>query len=456
MMRLSSDVNGNIYIAGTIFSDANIGSIDVICPGCASDAPGDAVVAKIDPATGLAAWAKSFGDSPVDSYGDPLDPDVQSAVDVAVSSTGRVAVIGNFSSSIIDNSTGNLLFFAGSTKNFILGLDVNGDLLWSRSVALGGGDLSAVAGHPNQDSFVVCGFANGVDATSLGAGLTNHGGRDTVVAKIDAATGQTVWAKQFGDAASKDQLCKAAAYDDAGDVLITGQYAGALDFGNDIPALPDPTSTRKGIFVAKLSGADGTALAARGFVGSLGSHMGNSVAVDAHGDVLIAGNLGSTGTVTFGSTQLTSTGGTDAFVAKLSGNDLSALWARRFGGSTGNDNGRGVAVDSFGDVTSVGEFYGSMDIGNGITLTAPGSSDPDVFVVKLNSFDGTTVCGAAYGDGHAQKAEAVIVERLAEGAEKDAVWISGTFAVLIDFGEVAGSFTTPGSGIDRSFLLREK
>jgi hypothetical protein len=243
-------------------------------------------------------------------------------------------------------------------------------------------------------------------------------------------------------------------------VLITGQYAGTPDFGNGI-VLPDPTSTRKAIFVAKLSGANGTTLAARGFEVSAGSHLGRAVAVDLTGDVFIAGNLGSTGAVTFSPTiTLATSGGTDVFLAKLSGTDLSAIWARGFG-SPGNDSGRGVAVDSMGNPTLVGEVYGTATVGNdsggqAVTITAASISSPDAFTAKFNGADGLPICAHAYGDGYAQTAGAVAVNRAGIGAEKDVLWVAGIVNNSIDFGGAAGTLTTPTPDTSATFLLKEQ
>ena len=60
----------------------------------------------------------------------------------------------------------------------------------------------------------------------------------------------------------------------------------------------------------------------------------------------------------FGNTTLSSSGSTDVFVAKLdsSGN---WLWAKRAGGSTYDDSGYGIAVDSSGNAYVTGHFISS-------------------------------------------------------------------------------------------------
>jgi uncharacterized delta-60 repeat protein len=87
---------------------------------------------------------------------------------------------------------------------------------------------------------------------------------------------------------------------------------------------------------------------------------GWAVALDPSGNVLLAGTI--RGTVNFGSTVITASGGSyDAFVAKydLAGN---LLWVRS-GGGAGTDRGLGVTADPAGNVYLSGFYNGDADFG---------------------------------------------------------------------------------------------
>jgi len=58
---------------------------------------------------------------------------------------------------------------------------------------------------------------------------------------------------------------------------------------------------------------------------------GNSIAVDANGNIYVTGRF--YGSSTFGTTNLTSSGGSDIFVAKLDING-NWLWAKKAGGTS--------------------------------------------------------------------------------------------------------------------------
>jgi len=78
---------------------------------------------------------------------------------------------------------------------------------------------------------------------------------------------------------------------------------------------------------------------------------------------------------------LTSSGGSDIFVAKLDING-NWLWAKQAGGTSG-DSGNGIAVDANGNSYITGGFKESATFGT-TTLTSSGYYDYDIFVPKLD------------------------------------------------------------------------
>ncbi|MBI4662022.1 MAG: SBBP repeat-containing protein [Verrucomicrobia bacterium] len=108
---------------------------------------------------------------------------------------------------------------------------------------------------------------------------------------------------------------------------------------------------------------------------------GEGITVDADGNVYVVGSF--TNTVTLGNIALGSNGAHDVFVAKydVSG---SAVWAKS-GGGTGEDFGRGIAVDGAGNVFVTGQFdgwAGTLAYFDNAQIGANGRRD--VFVVKFD------------------------------------------------------------------------
>ena len=84
--------------------------------------------------------------------------------------------------------------------------------------------------------------------------------------------------------------------------------------------------------------------------------------------------------MTVGSTTLF--GNVFFFMIKLNASG-SPVWAKSFG-STGNDNGYGIAVDASGNSYTTGYFSGTMMVGS-TTLTRVGTSGTDIFMIKLDA-----------------------------------------------------------------------
>jgi hypothetical protein len=415
----------SVYTAGTLYASFDFGA------GAKPEAgDSDVYVNGISPTTGLASWTIDLGDS-----------SAQLGLGVAAS-TDKVGVIGNYLGSM-NGATAFLPANAGATPvDFVLGLNpATGAPVWGKKVDLAGGDFASISSNPGLNAFFVCGaFAiGGAAAGAAGpadliptATPSGAGGKDVVVAKIDATNGAVLWAKMFGS--TGDDVCTSVtSSDDGSSVYILGTYSNdTLSFGTS-PALPAATSASQAhIFVAKLNGTDGTPLVAVGY-GTTGRHTPKSIVADATGNLVIGGGFLTTINFATG-VSIVSEGSTDAFVAKLDAN-LVPQWAKRFGGSAAAQSTYGLATDSTGHIFAVGLFAGSMNIGaSGAAVATAGATD--AFTMKLDA-QGNLLCGATYGDSAGQEADAITVARFATGTAKDTAMFSGAYQGTINFGSVS-------------------
>jgi hypothetical protein len=187
-------------------------------------------------------------------------------------------------------------------------------------------------------------------ATSLavdGAGRVAVSGPGLGTVKLDQR-GQLVWSKPFFGA---------LAFDARGDLLLTGALSEATDFG------AGALESRGGadVFVAKLS-ASGEHLFSRVFGDQGQQQRGESIAVDGHGNVLVAGVFDGQLDFNAGSPLELATCPSDAwcqtsgFVAKLDSGG-NALWSRALGPMRTVD---GAASDSRGGVVLSGALPGGV------------------------------------------------------------------------------------------------
>jgi hypothetical protein len=178
----------------------------------------------------------------------------------------------------------------------------------------------------------------------------------------------------------------ALAVDATGSSYITGRFRGTVMFG----ATPlTATSTFSDIFIAKYNSAGHLEWAKR-YGGSL-EDDGQSIAVDQTGNVYVVGSF--MGTVSFGSTSLTSAGG-DGYVAKFNSAG-DAVWAIKVGSADSRvEYGTSVKVDGSGNVFAAINFFNTVNVG-AATLTSAGEGD--MIIAKLNANTGAEVWVKQFG-----------------------------------------------------------
>lgn len=270
-------------------------------------------------------------------------------------------------------------------------------------------------------------------SADLGGGLlTTAGGNDVVVAKYDP-TGGYLWSKRFGGA--MNQTPNAVAMDGFGNAVIAGALAGAADFGGGLLT----SAGNSDVFVAKFSLAGKPVWSER--FGDGQDQVATGVVMDGSGDAIVTGRF--YGAVDFGDGKLTSTGGSNVFLAKMSTTG-SHLWSQRFGGAKGA-SANGVATDSSGNVVVTGEFEGTIDFGGG-TLTSHGSAfgAGDVFVAKFNS-SGQPTWSTSFGDTFADFGTSVATDVAGN------VIVAGTFQGSVDLG---GAVITSAAAMPDVFVVK--
>ena len=138
---------------------------------------------------------------------------------------------------------------------------------------------------------------------------------------------------------SSQDLAYGLAVDANGNAYITGT-TNSSDFPTTNGVLSQTLGNSTG-FVTKLNVGGGLVYST--FI----TGTGYGIAVDAQFNAYVTGATGPAFRTTSGAFQRASGGGTDAFVLKLDPAGSSAVYASYLGGS-GNDTGRGIAVDSNG------------------------------------------------------------------------------------------------------------
>ncbi|MGZ4035931.1 MAG: SBBP repeat-containing protein, partial [Bacteroidia bacterium] len=185
-----------------------------------------------------------------------------------------------------------------------------------------------------------------------------------------------------------------------------------------------------------------------GATSKISVYSGNSIAVDAAGNVYTTGCF--IGTVDFdpgaGTYNLTSDTTDNIFISKLdaSGN---FVWAKEMSGTGSSNSGAGtsIVVDATGNVYTTGCFSGTIDFdpGVGIVNLTSGLGGQETFISKLDASGNFVwakkISGAGSGDSSFGNSIAIDAA--------DNVYTTGSFQGTIDFDPGAGTFDiTSGVG----------
>lgn len=331
------DATGNIVVIGEYFTSIDFGGGPLPTP----DLYGDACIAKFT-ASGAHLWSKNIGGF-----------DAQLARFVRIDPDGDIVIAVEFLSEI--DFGGTVHEATGHVDIYLAKLDPNGNRIWSKNFG-DAGNNSGISGLGIDDLGSVYLAAWGGDIDYGGGPLSLDA--DVHIVKFDPA-GNHVWSYGHGHAWPNLAGARSLAVDPTGNVTVTGDFEGTVDFGG-------PTLTSVGsddIFLVRFD-ANGAHLWSQGF-GDAGSHPLQIVGSNDAGGSYLTVELA--GSIDFGGGQLTSVGGSDIFLAKFDGNGAH-VWSKRFGDASGQ-SARTMAVTPAGEVFLAGTNTGTLNFGSGPLLS---------------------------------------------------------------------------------------
>ncbi|UQA62991.1 hypothetical protein [Polyangium aurulentum] len=209
------DAMGNAFVTGFFDDSANFGGETLVDFG--TDAEDEVFIVKLDP-MGNEIWARAYASL-----------HKQRPTGIGIDAAGNAVVSGFFNNGPADFGGGPLAD-AGLDTVFVLKVDTTGKYVWAKAY----GDAT----KQEQNGMAVDAMGNIilVGATTgdikFGeyplTGMNEGDAQDVYVAKLSPA-GDHIWSRRFGDA--DDQDARAAAVTPSGDIYVTGEFAGKIDFG---------------------------------------------------------------------------------------------------------------------------------------------------------------------------------------------------------------------------------
>jgi hypothetical protein len=312
---------------------------------------------------------------------------VDQVVDLAADPDGSVYVTGSFSGSVdFDPGTGvTTLTSIGLADTFLAKYSATGGLIWADRI--GGTVADAVTSLTRDGSgnlFLAGAFEGSADfdpgpGTSF---LTSAGGEDGFVAKY-SNTGALLWARRYGGTAL-DRVVDLAA-DAAGNTYAAGAFQGQADL---LPAAGGQIVSNGNVPDGFLLALDPAGTARWAYpIGGVESDSAAAVTVTSDGSVVVGGAFRGLADIRSGAAtlQLTSAGGTDAFLAGYTAAG-TLVWARVMAGTSDEDvRAGGLAATTSGGVVVSGTFAGTTTFGvGGATTTRPSLGASDWYVATFD------------------------------------------------------------------------
>jgi len=311
---------------------------------------------------------------------------------------------------------------------------------WAK--AIGGTNLEFVAALANDaaGNLYITGQFAGTSDFDPGPGqvlrTSNTGSRDIYVAKYTSA-GALVWVQTYGSDSSSE-YGQQIAVDSSNNVYVTGYFSGTVNFGG----ASRTSNGNADIFVLKLNSSGGTSWVQT--MGGSASDFGRGLALDSSGNVFVTGTY--EGTVNFLGQNRTGVAFWDAFLLKLT-NAGALSWVQTMGG-THDDSAWGVAVDSAGDVYTVGSFGNTADFNRGgSAVNRTSSGGMDIFITKRTS-SGAFAWVQTIGAAPSEEALAVAVD------DAKNVYVTGDFQLTVDFNPQGGVDNLVSQGNFDVFTLK--
>jgi hypothetical protein len=355
-----AQTDGSVYVGGTYTNTLRF-SPSIIYSGGTSK---DFFVAKYT-SSGFYAWSVTGGSS--------SDDRVDSLSTLADGTTFVGGFVGDSSS------------FGGAPLSYgayLLRLTAGGAASWARNVPGFVHTVSALA----SGSVRVGGSFSGTGY--FGAATLVSMYQDIFTAAYDGATGANLSAARYGGDSTEAFYSMATLAD--GTEYLVGAFSTSVAFGST--TLMASTSWGD-VFVARRSNAGAITWAVQANTIAGTNIYFNSISSLPDGTTYVTGTF--TGSASFGSTRLISAGGSDLFLAKYDPRG-ALLWVVR-GGGTSQDDGVSVTTLADGTAYVGGSFRGTLTIGT-TSVTSAGSVDAFLAKFSANGALLWVVSGGASGE----------------------------------------------------------
>lgn len=325
---------------------------------------------------------------------------VTTAHGVAVDGAGDVVITGILNGTV---AIDGLAYTPNGDRDVLVArFAANGGVKWVKLLGSAAADDGhGVALDGNGDVYVVGDYNGGGPAGATGNFGTKkltakHAGLDTFVAKLDGATGNTLWVVSFSGATGTGSLCSTVAVGPGPSVAVGCKMSGGLEYTEAGGATGTRAAGTQDAWVAELEPTSGRVTGGLLLQGNSSSDPIDSVAFDAANNLYVGGSTKSPSLVgDVPAFTLPIVGLEAAWLIKLTpGAPRTLAWSKAYGAASQYAHLSGVATGPGGSVYVTGNFGGTMDSGKG-ALTSAGVIDQ--FLLHVDPSNGATLHQTSLG-----------------------------------------------------------
>lgn len=322
-------------------------------------------------------------------------------------------------------------------------------LEWEHEIG-GAFEDHVIAVHTDDNGNVlVTGYFKGTIDFDPGVGVfnlsSNSNDQELFLLKLDPL-GNFLWAFNLGDGGNTKTAGHDIKTNSNGDIFITGKFEGNVDFDPGVGSTLLTSDGFTDVFIAKYTSTGALTWAKK--VGGSSFDFGSSINIDPNGNIIVTGNYA--GTVDFdpgAATSNLSSGGAnaDVFILKLDSNG-DYLWAKSFG--DWSSIAGYSAIDSQGNIYTVGKFLGTIDfdLGAGVfNLSSP--TYLSSYILKLDS-NGDFLWAGKISSSYNQEATSCAIDN------DDNLILTGWFGASADFDIGGGTQTMSSNGLTDPYTLK--
>ncbi len=453
---IAVDSSGNAYLIGTTSGT----DFPVVNPLQLGTGTLDAFVTKVNSSGTALVYSTYLGGEQIDL-----------GLGIAVDGAGSAYVTGSTQSLNFPTTPGAFqISVTGGNDVFVSKLNFAGSAL-EYSTYLGGSvgvstqadDGGLAIAVDGLGSAYVTGYTNSIDfPTTAGAFRETHSSNDyhleAFVTKFNAAGSALDYSTYLGG--SDHDLAFGVAVDVGGSAYVTGSARSA-----DFPTTADAFQTVFGggssrdgddAFVTKLD-PSGARLIFSTYLGGSSDDRGRGIALDAFGNVYVAGRTDSADFPTKNAFQSTFGGGGgafggDAFVTKLNPAGSALVYSTYLGGSS-NESGYGIAVGLDGGVFLAGAT-GSYDFPTADAFQPVHDLNSDAFVTWLGADGSALVLSSYFGGSGDESAQGIASDTAGNMYVAGYTGPTDFLVTTENFNKFVGSNGTYPGGETDAFVLK--